>query len=124
MSCASCVHCRALDAAESEMGDLDLAVKIVDILSERYHIKATSIRGPFRTQHIAFVRMIGMYLTRRLTKWTYHAIADFYHRDHSTIVHGYNKIAAMIITRPVFNFEIQRLIKELSDNRHESNRAA
>ena len=113
MSCPSCVHCRALETAASEMCDLDLAIHILQVLSERYHIKADTIRSPDRAQHVAFVRMVGMYLTRKLTKWTYPAIAEFYQRDHSTVISAWNKIARLQLERPMFRQELERLVAEI-----------
>ena len=113
MSCTECVHCRALETTASEMCDLDLAIHIVDTLAAHYHIKTTTIRSPDRSQRVALVRMIGMHLTRKLTRWSFPAIAEFYHRDHSTAIHAWNKIAQMQLERPMFRQELDRLIAEI-----------
>ena len=113
MSCPSCVHCRALETTAAEMCDLDLAIHILQVLSERYHLKADTIRSPDRAQRVAFVRMIGMHLTRKLTKWTYPAIAEFYGRDHSTVISAWNKIARLQLERPMFRQELERLVAEI-----------
>lgn len=113
MSCTACPHCRALETTASEMGDLDLAIHIWQTIAARYHIKPDTIRSRDRAQHVAFVRMIGMHLTRKLTKWSYPDIGEFYHRHHATAIYGFNRIAQMEIQRPIFRQEIAKLIAEI-----------
>ncbi len=60
---------------------------------EHYEVSIADINGRRRTQAIAFPRQLAMFLARELTDFSLPQIgADFGGRDHSTVIHAYNKI--------------------------------
>ena len=68
------------------------------LMKQRLHILKSSLMNYLpkkRTQSIATVRHIAMYLCRELIDLSYPRIGEIYGgRDHSTVIHAYDKINA------------------------------
>ena len=73
------------------------------------------IKSRRRDQHTAFVRQVGCYLCRELTKASYPVIAHAVNRDHSTAIHGHNCIAQRVAHDMVHGMahEIQMIRREV-----------
>ena len=67
--------------------------KIQRIVAEYYNLTVEDIRGRRRTQNIAYPRQIAMYLCRKLLDKSSNQIGQVFKKDHSTIIHGCEKIA-------------------------------
>ena len=68
--------------------------RIIDIVCERYHIRAEDIRSKKKPKEIAYPRQIAMYLSRKLTEEPLSNIGSYFGgRDHTTVIHACNKIA-------------------------------
>ena len=66
---------------------------IKDVVSKEFNIKIEDFDSKKRTRAIAYPRQIAMYLTRELTDFHYTKISDeFGGRDHTTVIHAYDKI--------------------------------
>lgn len=66
---------------------------IVDIVAEHYNITPTEIYSKNKSRNISHPRQVVMYLTRRLTEESVTDIGKTLGgRDHSTVIHGYDKI--------------------------------
>ncbi|MFR7759680.1 MAG: helix-turn-helix domain-containing protein, partial [Peptoniphilus grossensis] len=66
------------------------------------------------TKAIDYPRQIAMYITRELTDLSLPKIGDvFGGRDHSTVIHAYDKIREDLDDNPIFKIEITNLIKEI-----------
>lgn len=90
-----------LDLAEQALRDLisntqkhDITVEFIqEIVSNYYNITIEDMCGKKRTQNIAYPRQIAMYLSRKLIDMSLPKIGEkFGGRDHSTIIHGCDKI--------------------------------
>lgn len=67
-----------------------------------------------RTRAIAYPRQIAMYLTRELTDLSLPKIGDeFGGRDHTTVIHAYDKIAGEIEDDINFKNKVDDIIKDL-----------
>ena len=67
---------------------------IQDVVAEYFHLKTEELRSAKRTRNIAFPRQIAMYLCRNLTDLSLPKIGEkFGGRDHTTIIHGFEKIS-------------------------------
>jgi len=67
--------------------------KIKNVVVNYYNLDKKDMQSKKRTQKIAFPRQIAMYLSRELTDFSLPHIGDeFGGRDHTTVLHAYNKI--------------------------------
>lgn len=67
---------------------------ITQAVAEHYHIKVDELFNKKRTQNIAYPRQIAMYLCRELADMSYPRIGELFGgRDHTTVIHAYEKIS-------------------------------
>ncbi len=84
--------------------------KILQVVSKYFNLTVEDLKGKKRSKNIANARMIAMYLCRILTEESYISIAaELGGRDHSTIIHGFEKISEEIKT----DEELKNIISEL-----------
>ena len=66
---------------------------IKETVSKYFSINKEDLSGSKRSNNIAFPRQIAMYLCREVAGMSFPQIGkEFGNRDHSTVMHGYNKI--------------------------------
>ncbi|MCR5509119.1 MAG: chromosomal replication initiator protein DnaA [Lachnospiraceae bacterium] len=65
---------------------------IMDVVCEHLNVKPEEIKSKKRNEEIARPRQIVMYLCSKYTDWSSPKIGDFLNKDHSTVLHGSNKI--------------------------------
>lgn len=88
---------------------------IVDIVSEHLGISSSDVYSKKRNNEIATARQIVMYLSTRLTDLSTTDIGkQLNNRDHSTVIHGRNKIEEDIKSNPQLNNTIDVLLKKLN----------
>jgi len=66
---------------------------IQEIVAHYYQLSLADIKSHRRTQKIAYPRQIAMYLTRKMLNESAANIGRAFGKDHSTILHGCEKIA-------------------------------
>lgn len=67
---------------------------IQDIVANYFNLKVDELKSSRRTRNIAFPRQIAMYLSRKLTDMSLPKIGEeFGGRDHTTVIHAYEKIS-------------------------------
>ena len=70
---------------------------IKETVAKYFSINKDDLAGSKRSNDIAFPRQIAMYLCREVANMSFPQIGnEFGNRDHSTVMHGYNKIAKEI----------------------------
>jgi chromosomal replication initiator protein len=70
---------------------------IVDATSEAFGFSIEELTGPKRQRPLVRARQIGMYMFRELTEYSYPAIGrEFGGRDHTTVIHAFEKISALM----------------------------
>ena len=83
-------------------------------VAKKYGLTIDDLNSRKRTKAIAYPRQIAMYITRELTDLSLPKISDvFGGRDHSTVIHAYDKIREDLDDDPIFKIEITNLIKEI-----------
>lgn len=88
---------------------------IVDIVSEHYNTTSAEIYSDNRSRNIAYPRQIAMYLTRKLIGLAFADIGKLMgNRDHSTVVHGCNKIERDLKNDVSLQNTIDVLIKKIN----------
>lgn len=83
---------------------------IQEVVADHFGIKVTEMKSKRRTRNITFPRQIAMYLTRELTDSSLPEIGTaFGGRDHTTVMHAYEKIQGELKLDP----SLQSTVKEL-----------
>jgi hypothetical protein len=73
-------------------------------------------RGLGNSQPACFNRQVAMYLASRVGRWSTTVIGRFYNgRDHSTVVHGIQRIESMRESDPDLDALISDLKRDLTD---------
>jgi len=91
----------------------------VEIIQEKvarcFDIRVADMRNKKRTRAIAYPRQVAMYLTRRLTDYSLPQIGEcFGGRDHSTVIHAYEKIERSIGSDEKTRRVVDRLIENIT----------
>lgn len=82
-------------------------------VAERYHVKLADLRGKSRKKEIVMPRQIAMYLCRDLLSISLVSLANEFNRDHTTVMHGHDKIKDLMEEDQDFRQEIEEIIKEI-----------
>jgi chromosomal replication initiator protein len=89
------------------------------VVAERYNCRFSDMKSKKRTKQIAFPRQIAMFLSRELTS---HSLAEigaaFGGKDHTTIIHAYEKIEDLLTTDITLLAEVNGLKKQLLDGNY------
>ncbi|HHX18072.1 MAG TPA: chromosomal replication initiator protein DnaA [Clostridium sp.] len=83
------------------------------VVARYFNVKPEDFKSKKRTRDIAYPRQIAMFLCRELTDMSLPKIGnDFGGRDHTTVIHAYDKIKEDVEN----NSETRRAINEIKDN--------
>lgn len=67
---------------------------IQEVVTDYFRLRPDDLKAKKRTRAVAYPRQIAMYLTRELTDLSLPKIGNFFGgRDHTTVIHGCDKIA-------------------------------
>ncbi len=87
---------------------------IIKVIAEHYNVKQDELFNKKRTQNIAFPRQVAMYLCRELADLSYPRIGELFGgRDHTTVIHAYEKISNFKSSNLAFQNELQEIIEIL-----------
>jgi chromosomal replication initiator protein len=88
---------------------------VIKTVASYYAVKVSQIKGKGRTADLALARQVIMYILREKLKLRLKQIAYILKReDHTTIIHGVEKILHLIAKNPQFKDEVDTIIKNLS----------
>ncbi|MBE6065657.1 chromosomal replication initiator protein DnaA [Clostridium cochlearium] len=97
-----------ISSKESNQVTIEL---IQDIVSSYFNLRVEDFKSARRTRNVAFPRQIAMYLCRKLTDNSLPKIGEeFGGRDHTTVIHGYEKISTALKK----DESLQKTIQELT----------
>ena len=87
---------------------------IIKVVADHYNVKQDELFNKKRTQNIAFPRQVAMYLCRELADLSYPRIGELFGgRDHTTVIHAYEKISKCKNSSLAFQNELQEIIEIL-----------
>lgn len=87
---------------------------IIKVVADHYNVKQDELFNKKRTQNIAFPRQVAMYLCRELADLSYPRIGELFGgRDHTTVIHAYEKISNFKNSNLAFQNELHEIIEIL-----------
>ena len=105
------------DVLKDSMPSDDRRISIESIqrlVADRYHCRFADMMSKKRTKQVAYPRQVAMFLARELTPHSLSEIgAAFGGKDHTTIIHAYDKIEEMLTTDLALQAEVTTLKKQL-----------
>jgi chromosomal replication initiator protein len=88
---------------------------IQDVVANYYNLSVQELKSQRRTRNVAYPRQIAMYLSRKLTDMSLPKIGDeFGGRDHTTVIHAYEKISAALKTDDSLASAIRIITKKVN----------
>ena len=80
---------------------------------EYYRAEKSDVLGKGRQAQLVQVRQVGMYIVRKMTDISLQAVGDFFNRDHSTVMHGVEKIEKDRAANPALDTEITEIMENI-----------
>jgi chromosomal replication initiator protein len=114
-----------LDIARQQLKDFfaqpsqkNITIELIQkIVSDYFGLSYKDLRGKRRTKAVAFPRQVAMYLSRELTEYSTTEVgAEFGGRDHTTVMHAYQKIEDRMKLDPNIEPTLQTLLKHIKEN--------
>lgn len=89
----------AAKALSNVFAPQEVKVEMIDVLRQvaaHYNMPPDVIRGAGRVREVVVPRQVAQYLIRDLTDHSLPEIGQFFGKDHSTIMHGINKVTEQL----------------------------
>ena len=75
--------------------------QVIEAVCRHYQVSAEAIASSNRSRTVAFPRQVAMFLARTETDASFPQIGtELGNRDHTTIIHGHDKVAELVETNP------------------------
>ena len=88
---------------------------IQDVVSTYFNLRVEDLKSQRRTRNVAHPRQIAMYLSRKLTDMSLPKIGEeFGGRDHTTVIHAYEKISESLNNDESLENTINAITKKLT----------
>lgn len=88
---------------------------IQDVVCSYYNMRIDELKSQRRTRNVAYPRQIAMYLCRKLTDTSLPKIGEeFGGRDHTTVIHAYEKISESIKHDEALQEAINEITKRIN----------
>ncbi len=91
---------------------------IQKVIADHYNISLSDIKGKKRNKKFVIPRQIAIYIARKLLDYSFPELGnEFGGRDHTTMMHSYEKVEEQLKIDSSFDTTIQMLIREIKDYR-------
>ena len=88
---------------------------IIEIVAEHYNLNRSELASPTKKKNIAYPRQIAMYLCREMTYVPLVTVGELLGgRDHSTVIHGCDRISTDLRTNEQLQSTIENLRKKIA----------
>jgi len=85
--------------------------------AQYFSLKLSDLRSPSRRRKVVTARNVAVYAARHLTDASFQQIGRYFGgRDHTTIMHGYYKLKAMLEVDPAVRSAVEQLQRKWSTN--------
>ncbi len=89
---------------------------IQDVVANYYNLSIQELKSQRRTRNVSFPRQIAMYLSRKMTDMSLPKIGDeFGGRDHTTVIHAYEKISKALKTDDALVGAVKVITKKINN---------
>lgn len=89
---------------------------IQKVVAEYFSLSYTDLKGKKRTKAISFPRQLAMFIAREITEYSTTELGmEFGGRDHTTVMHGCQKIEERLKAEPSLESTIMKLTKMIKD---------
>ena len=88
---------------------------IQQIVADKYSVKLSDLKGKSRKKEIVKPRHIAMYLARDILDDSLVTISNAFSRDHTTVMHGIDKVKDEMLIDENFNDEIENIKKSIME---------
>ena len=97
---------------QSKQVTIDL---IQEVVANYYSLRIEDFKSARRTRNVAFPRQIAMYLARKITDMSLPKIGEeFGGRDHTTVIHAYEKISTALKVDEALQNAVAELTKRIN----------
>lgn len=87
--------------------------RIQEVVAAHFNVSLQLLTSNKRSKEVAMARQVAMYLSRALTKSSLLDIGRQFRKDHTTVIHGHDKIKRLMESDELFKSEIAQLIGRL-----------
>ena len=88
---------------------------IIEIVAEHYNLNRSELASPTKKKNIAYPRQIAMYLCREMTDVPLVTVGELLGgRDHSTVIHGCDRLSTDLRTNEQLQSTIENLRKKIA----------
>lgn len=102
--------------SQSRQGNITIDT-IIKTVADHFKLSYADIKGKKRTKNIVFPRQVAMYIAREMTEYSTTEIGmEFGGRDHTTVMHGCQKIEERLKLDPALDSMLQSLIRGVKDS--------
>ena len=101
--------------SQSKQGNITID-SILHVVADHYKLSYNDLKGKKRTKNIAFPRQVAMYIARDITEYSTTELGfEFGGRDHTTVMHGCQKIEERLRLDPNLESIIHTLVRTVKD---------
>lgn len=90
--------------------------KIIQVVTEHFGLKEGDILKRLRKREYVETRNIVIYFFREICQYSYSHIGEILQKDHTTILHSYEKMVEKMKNNPEFNQELEVLRSKILEN--------
>ncbi|GFZ33326.1 chromosomal replication initiator protein DnaA [Clostridium zeae] len=103
------------DIISNKQGNHITIELIQETVSNYFNLRVEDLKSQRRTRNVAYPRQIAMYLSRKLTDMSLPKIGEeFGGRDHTTVIHAYEKISGGLKSDEVLQNTVNDITKKLT----------
>jgi len=90
---------------------------VIKTVCSFYNIKVTNIKSSDRSERLSFPRQIAMYILREHYRFRLEHVAEMLKKkDHTTIIHGVEKIKQLLMKDQQVKNEVDKIIQTVESS--------
>jgi chromosomal replication initiator protein len=87
------------------------------VVAEYFALSPGDLKGKKRTKAIAFPRQVAMHISREMTEYSTTEVGlEFGGRDHTTVMHGCQRVESRMKTDPTLEPTVNHLVRTIKEN--------